>query len=163
MKTLHVAPWIAAVTLAGVAACNGAKAPEPFPQAVADSWLGAFNSNDVAGLAEMYSEDGRVLPPDQPVVTGREAIAEFWGTFNAGQTRVEVSEVTSERLGPYWFREGSYTAIVGDQGEPRIGKFIELWKKVDANWFLYRHMWSPNASQPASAPDMAVPAPDEPA
>ena len=33
MNTLHVAPWIAAVTLAGVAACNGAKAPEPFPQA----------------------------------------------------------------------------------------------------------------------------------
>ena len=66
----------------------------------------------------------------------------------------------SERLGEYWFREGSYTANLADEGEPRIGKFIELWKKVDGNWLLYRHMWSPNAPRPAETPTQA---PDEPA
>ncbi len=163
MSSHHVAPWIAAIALAGLAACNGAGAPEDFPQAVADGWAGAFNSGDVAGLALMYSDDAEVLPPDQPIVAGHEAIEAFWQTFNPGQVRIEVSEVDTERLGSYWFREGSYIAIFPDEGEPRVGKFIELWKKVDANWYLYRHMWSSNAPQPAITPDAAVPSPDEPA
>jgi ketosteroid isomerase-like protein len=108
----------------------------------------------------MYSEDAEILPPDQPIVAGHQAIETFWQTFNPGEVRIAVSEVHSERLGEYWFREGTYSAKYAEEGQPRIGKFIELWKKTDGNWLIYRHMWSPNASRPAGMP-AATATPDE--
>jgi len=158
MNRNHVAPWVALIALVGLAGCDMAKAPAPFPQAAADGWIGAFNSGDVDGLAMMYSEDAEVLPPDQPIVAGHEAIATFWKTYNPGQVRLEVSAVDSVRLGDYWYREGSYSALFPEEGEPRVGKFIELWKQVDSAWLLYRHMWSTNAPPPAQ-----MPAPESPA
>ncbi len=155
MNRFHVAPWIALMALAGLAGCESAKAPEPFPQATADGWLAAFNSGDTAGLALMYSPDAAVLPPDQPIVSGHDAIEEFWRSFNPGQVRIELSGVETMQLGDYWFREGTYSAIYPEEGEPRLGKFIELWTKVGSAWLIHRHMWSPNAPPPASMPEVA--------
>ena len=160
MNWNHWAPCVVLLALTGMTGCNRAPESDPFPQAAADGWLGAFNSGDSAGLALMYSEGAEILPPDEPVVSGPEAIEAFWKTYNPGQVRIELSQVESEKLGEYWFREGNYTANVADEGAPRIGKFIELWKKADGTWLLYRHMWSPNAPQPAAMPAQA---PDEPA
>ena len=103
----------------------------------------------------MYTEDSELLPPDEPIVTGHAAIEEFWKAYNPGQVRLELSEVDSRKLGDYWFREGTYSALVKDEGEPRLGKFIELWAQVDSAWMLYRHMWSPNAPPPATMPAAA--------
>jgi ketosteroid isomerase-like protein len=152
MNRLHLAPWIALMALAGLAGCESAKAPEPFPQAAADGWLAAFNSGDAAGLALMYGKDAEVLPPDQPIVSGYAAIEEFWKSYSPGTVRLEVSEVETTRLGDHWFREGTYSALYPTEGEPRIGKFIELWVKADSAWLLHRHMWSPNSPPPASMP-----------
>ena len=92
MNTFHVAPSVAAIALAGLAACNGANAPEPFPQAVADAWLGSFNGGDVAGLVLMYSADAEILPPDEPVISGPEAIEAFWQAYSPGQVRIELGD-----------------------------------------------------------------------
>ena len=145
MKRFHLTPWIALIVLAGLAGCERTRAPEPFPQAAADGWVAAFNSGDAAGLALMYSPDAKILPPDQPIVSGNAAIEEFWKTFNPGSVRIEISEVESRTLGDYWFREGTYRALDPTEGEPRVGKFIELWIKADSAWLIHREMWSPNA------------------
>jgi ketosteroid isomerase-like protein len=147
MNRFHLAPWITLVALAGLAGCQQVSAPEPFPQAAADGWVAAFNSGDAAGLALMYSPDAKILPPDQPIVSGPEAIADFWKAFNPGNVRIEISEVETMRLGEYWFREGTFTGLYPNEGEPRVGKFIELWEKVDSAWLIHRHMWSSNGQQ----------------
>ena len=147
MNRFHPAPWIMLVTLAGLVGCQQAVAPEPFPEAAAEGWVAAFNSGDAAGLALMYGPEAKILPPDQPIVGGPEAIAEFWKAFNPGNVRIEISEVETMRLGEYWFREGTFTALYPNEGEPRVGKFIELWKKVDSAWLIHRHMWSANGAQ----------------
>lgn len=145
MNRSYLAPWIALIAMAGFAGCERAEAPEPFPQEAVDGWIAAFNSGDAAGLSLMYTDDAQVLPPNQPIITGHAAIGEFWKTFDPGRVRIETSQVETAKLGDYWFREGTYSAKYVDEGEPRLGKFIELWKKVDSSWLLYRHMWSPNA------------------
>ena len=161
MNRIHLAPWFLLLAVAGFAGCEGTKTADPFPQAAADGWLGAFNSGDVAGLALMYSEDAQMLPPDEPVASGHAAIEAFWQTYNPGQVRIEVSEVDTRKLGEYWFREGPYKAEFPDEGEPRVGKFIELWKNEGNNWLLFRQMWNRNAPPPAPSPEAA--AADEPA
>jgi ketosteroid isomerase-like protein len=151
-----LAPWVACFMLLALAGCESAKGPEEFPQAAADGWIGAFNSGDAEGLALMYSEDSEILPPDRPTVSGYAAIEEFWKGYGPGQVRLEVSGVDTRKLGDYWFREGNYSAMFPNEGEPRIGKFIELWTKSGSAWLLYRHMWSPNAPPPAQLPDMGT-------
>ena len=155
MKRIHLAPWVACLALAAAAGCESAGPPEPFPQAAVDGWIAAFNSGDAAGLALMYAPEAQILPPDEPIVTGSAAIEEFWRRYRPGQVRLEVSGVQTERVGDYWFREGTYSALYTDEGEPRIGKFMELWEKEGSAWMLYRQMWSPNAPPPAEMPAQA--------
>ena len=145
MKRFHLTPWIALIALASLAGCERTKAPEAFPQAAADGWVAAFNSGDVPGLALMYCPEAKMLPPDQPIISGPAAIEEFWKTYNPGNVRIEISEVETLKLGEFWFREGSYKGLDPGVGEPRVGKFIELWKKVNSAWLIHRQMWSPNA------------------
>jgi len=156
MSRFHIAPWVALIALAGLAGCESAEAPEAFPQAAADGWIAAFNSGDAAGLSLMYSPDAKILPPDQPIVSGYDLIEEFWRNYNPGSVRIEISEVESAKLGDYWFREGAYSSKYPAEGEPRVGKFIELWTRVGSAWLLYRQMWSPNVPPPpqvSAAPD----------
>ena len=158
MNRIHLASWVACLALAAAAGCERAQAPEEFPQGAADGWVAAFNSGDAAGLALMYSPKSQILPPNQPIVSGHDAIEEFWKTANPGTVRLEVSAVETAKLGDYWFRQGTYAAMDQAEGEPEFGKFIELWKKIDSAWLLYRQMWSPNAPPPAEMPAQAPPA-----
>ena len=162
MKRIHVAPPFMLALLALLGGCQDAGSPETFPQAAADGWLGSFNGGDVAGLVLMYSADAEILPPDEPVIAGPEAIEAFWQAYGPGQVRIELGEVDSRRIGEFWFREGAYKAQFRDEGDPRVGKFIELWKQENGNWLMYRQMWNRNAPLEPQAPPADATA-DEPA
>lgn len=156
MKRHHFVSWIGCIALFGLAGCERAGEPDGFfPHAAADGWIAAFNSGDAAGLALMYTADAQILPPDQPIVSGHEAVEAFWQNANPGTVRLEVSGVEAARLGRYWFRQGTYTSKDETEGQPEFGKFIELWAPQDNNWLLYRQMWSPNSPQPGQMPDAA--------
>jgi ketosteroid isomerase-like protein len=163
MTRNQVAPPVVLVLIALLAGCADAPPADAFPQAAADGWLGSFNGGDVAGLALMYSADAEILPPDEPVYAGPEEIQRFWEGYGPGQVRIEVGDVESRRIGELWFREGAYKAEFPDEGEPRVGKFIELWKQENGNWLMYRQMWNRNAPIGASAPTEEAPPADEPA
>ncbi len=150
MNRSHLTPLVFCLALLGLAGCKPAATTEEFPQAVADGWIAAFNSGDAAGLALMYGSHAEILPPDHPIVSGNAEIEEYWTSFNPGNVRIEVSQVETMKLGDHWYREGTYKRLYEAEGEPRVGKFIELWSKEGSAWLIQRHMWSPNA--PGSAP-----------
>jgi ketosteroid isomerase-like protein len=144
MNRNHVAPLAVLAWLALLAGCQGAAPADTFPQAVADGWLGSFNSGDVEGLGLMYSSDAEILPPDEPVIAGPEAIQAFWQAYGPGQVRIQLGKTEAWKIGELWFREGAYQAQFQNEGEPRVGKFIELWKRENGNWLMYRQMWNRN-------------------
>ncbi|HKY00754.1 MAG TPA: DUF4440 domain-containing protein [Steroidobacteraceae bacterium] len=157
MKRIHVAPPVAIALLALLTGCKNSASPDAFPQAAADGWLGSFNGGDVSGLVLTYSSDAEILPPDEPVIAGPEAIEAFWQSYGPGQVRIELGEVESRRIGDFWFREGAYKALYPDEGETRVGKFIELWKQENGNWLMYRQMWNRNAPlEPGAPPEGAA-------
>lgn len=145
MNRIHVAPPVALALFVLLAGCKAAAPPEEFPQAAADAWLGSFNGGDVAGLVLSYTADARLLPPDEPPIAGSEAIEAFWQAYGPGQVRLAQGDVESTKIGELWFREGAYQAQFADEGEPRVGKFIELWKQENGNWLMYRQIWNRNA------------------
>ena len=41
------------------------------------AWTNAYNQGDAAGCTAVYAEDAMMLPPNQPMVRGKQAIKEF--------------------------------------------------------------------------------------
>src|SRR5918993_2814559 len=57
----------------------------------------AFNAGDPARAArETYTADARVLPPDMPMVRGREALEQFWVGVATGLGVKQVQLSTNE-------------------------------------------------------------------
>jgi uncharacterized protein (TIGR02246 family) len=138
------------ITLA--AGCAQSPVPDPFPQDVADAWAERFAANDAAGVAALYAEDAQLLPPDNEIVSGRAAIREFIAKNNApGGPKLQIATIETHVFGDYAHRQGGFMFKGPDGAVINTGKFMELWKKVDGKWLIYRDMWSSNT--PRSATD----------
>lgn len=154
MKRFPFARWIALMTLASLAGCAGSKAPEPFPQDVADAWVQRFTSHDAAGVAALYTGDAQLLPPDMEVVSGRAAIWEFVARTNPpGSPEFEFATVETHVFGDYAYRQGTFTARGPDGKVVMTGKFMQLWKKDGGKWLIHRDMWNWNVPQAETIPD----------
>src|SRR3954469_10577268 len=46
-----------------------------------DHWLQLVKAKDAPGIAEMYAEDGAVMPPNGPIGKGRAAIEQAWASM----------------------------------------------------------------------------------
>lgn len=108
-------------------------------RSVIEVWLGAVRANDAAKIAEVHAEDGRILVAGAPVISGRAAIAEFWGGLLAatndtvifGPTTIDVdpAEAMAFEVGTYSFKTG------GEGGETdNSGKYLVVWKKIAGEW-----------------------------
>ena len=81
------------------------------------------------------------------MMTGRDAITAIWqGAFDMGVTRATLTTIEALHAGPYANEYGTYEMFVGDT-KVDWGKYMVLWRKDGAEWFLHRDMW--NSSQPA--------------
>lgn len=151
MKTLPLA--IAAllafstVTVPAAMAGNhsGAKAAI---EAVDAEFEAALSAGSASRLAAVYTKDGQALPPNGPVVSGREALETFWqGAVDAGLASVELETVELEEFGDSAVQVGRYTLRAADGTTADVGKLMILWKKEEGEWRWHRDIW--NSSKPA--------------
>lgn len=99
----------------------------------------AFARGDAAGCAAVYTDDAKILPPDSPVLTGKQAAQEMWQSFiNMGVKRVSLQTLELEEMGDMAVDRGAATVdIQGEGGETMqaSGKYIVLWKRqADGAW-----------------------------
>lgn len=111
---------------------------------------------DATAIANLYTVDGWMLPPNQDFVRGREEIAKFWevalmlgGDRGMTTTTIEVDGAgdTANEVGRYVFKSDDGKVV--DEG-----KFIVIWKLVDGEWKLHRDIFNssfppPSAEKPA--------------
>jgi len=117
----------------------------------------AHKYHDGAKLAEFYTEDAMLIPPDEPIVKGKQAIAEWYERQFKKAQPIENPTVTIEEIevfGNLAFNRGNF--ILKFEGEtadkPVILnlRFITIWRKQpDGSWRFYRDIWNTNAP-PAS-------------
>ena len=101
-------------------------------------WLQLIQARDSAGIAQFYADDGVVMPPNQPLVTGREKIAEFWksmvaipdATLTFQPERIEFSSAGDMAIDRGTYR---FTGKPGGQAVEETGKYLVIWKKVGAD------------------------------
>ncbi len=107
----------------------------------------AFGRGDTAGVAQLYTENGQVLPPQSDAITGRQGIQAFWqAVMNMGvkAARLETVEVTHQ--GSAAFEVGRYT-LQGAEGQVLDrGKYIVIWERDGDQWKLSRDIWNTSLS-----------------
>jgi uncharacterized protein (TIGR02246 family) len=116
-----------------------ASAAETDIRATIDAWLSAVRSNDSDKIAAIHAEDGRIIVAGSPVISGRQAIAEFWhgllaitsDTVTFGPTLIDV-----DPAGTMAFEVGTYAFSTGATGElvKNAGKYTVVWKKIGGSW-----------------------------
>jgi uncharacterized protein (TIGR02246 family) len=110
----------------------------------------AVRKGDVERLAYLYTTDAMALPPDGPVVKGRDAIKELWGSVIRDMALRDVQLQTQD------LEVSGDTAC--EVGEARLTleppssqptsvtvKYVVAWKKAAGRWLLHRDIWNTKA------------------
>ena len=118
-----------------------------------DHWLQLVKAKDASGVAEIYAEDGAVMPPNAPIGKGRAAIQQTWAsmmrtpgfdlTFNPEQIVISSS-------GDMALDRGTYTLTVAPAGTTQTdtGKYVVVWRKIGGDWKAVADIF--NSNLPAS-------------
>lgn len=167
---------VAVVCAALLSACSGST-PETEKAAIDQlnkTWLEAIVAKDAKKIAELYAEDGQMMPPNAPKAVGREAVQKGWEgvlaipgvalTFETEKFAVAKSGDLAVEIQTYKFTAGEGAAAATE-----IGKSVVTWVKRDGKWQVFSDMFSsdsapmaPAAPQPA-ATEGAAPATGAPA
>ena len=110
--------------------------------------------NDGAKLAVFYTDDAMLMPPDEPIVSGREAIA---SRYQQDLDRFNVELITVpeeiEVSGNLAFVRGTFTIGLtpkagGEKIEVAFKAISILRKGTDGSWKLYCDIWNSDTPLP---------------
>lgn len=113
-----------------------------------ERFMRAVREADSATPPSLYTSDGKILPPNGEVVSGADAIAEFWqGFFELGITEARPVTLEVIPMGDYALEVGEYSVFSKDNLVDH-GKIMVLWKNEAGVWKMHRDTW--NSSVPLS-------------
>ncbi len=111
----------------------------------------AFNKGDLAKAMDVYTMNATILPPNAPIMKGKEAITAYWqGALEMGvkEAQLETVEVTPMEENAAC-EVGNYVLKIQPEGSPVItdkGKYMMVWKLEDGIWKWDTDAW--NSSLP---------------
>jgi uncharacterized protein (TIGR02246 family) len=115
-----------------------------------EKFMDAFKRGDAAGIAALYTDNAKLLPPDNQMVSGREAIESFWqGAMNMGIKEARLETVEVEAQGNLAYEIGRFALSVqrqGGDGTTLTGKYVVVWKSLGGSWRLHVDIWNTNGS-----------------
>lgn len=101
---------------------------------------------DYEGIANSYTLDGMILPPDADIIQGKEAIKKRW-TLPEGVsiphhkiTPVEII-IKNDLAYDVGYYEGRTKRRDGSEVSWR-GKYVIIWKKIENDWKMYIDIWN---------------------
>ena len=112
-----------------------------------ERFMAAFARQDAAAVAELYTENAKLLPPNSNILEGRAAIQAFWQAvmgMGIASAQLEIQEV--DAVGDTAVEVSLFTLYSADGTAADYGKYIVVWKRVKGQWFLHRDIF--NTSQP---------------
>lgn len=116
-------------------------------------WLQLIQSKDAAGIAQLYAEDGVVMPPNGPIGKGRGAIQQTWASM-MGAPGFSLSfapeQIVISSSGDMALDRGTYRLTIAPSGKAQndTGKYVVVWRKVDGEWKAAADIF--NSDLPAS-------------
>lgn len=130
-----------------VSGCND-KTP---PTAVTASLRTSLNAGDPAAAAKLFADDGVMLPGLGTSIRGKAAIATYMEKTLRHQTQFWIDSEINMVSGDMAYDEGNYRIRDIRRNEDLdTGKYINVFKRVNGEWKIYRSIFSTNALSRAS-------------
>lgn len=120
-------------------------------KAVTERWGATFAKGDLKAISLLYTDDAKLLPPNDTAISGRAAILAFF------EENLRPALPASIKFSHYEIYGGGSAATSVSEMEMRDGKghIVERGKqtivlvKQNGEWKIHRDMWSDNT--PANA------------
>jgi ketosteroid isomerase-like protein len=120
-----------------------------------------FEARDAQAIADLYTEDARVIAPGAAPAEGRAAIAAFWAAAMEGTKSARLETLSVESAGELAFEEG-VVLLTANDGRQSAERYVVVWKRVGRRWHLHRDIWNAGPSERAATPEAEAPTADEP-
>ena len=118
----------------------------------AEAFAAAFNAKDAAKVASFYTDDAALMPPNEPMVSGRKNIqAWFQKAIDQGLTDMRLMPRESATAGTQAFEAGTYSLTVkGGSGAPMTdkGKYMVVMKRVSNDWKIAHDIFNSDLPPP---------------
>jgi ketosteroid isomerase-like protein len=113
-----------------------------------------YAAGDTTALAQAYTEDALMLPPDATRVVGHSAIEALWKSWiDAGMKNLTLKSTDVDSSGDLAYEVGEFTLQVpfsgqnsstnGGEASTASGKYLVVWKRgADGIWRLKVHTWN---------------------
>src|SRR5262245_53998569 len=143
------------------AACSGNSGPR-FDKTDVDNIKGliedlrkAFNAKDPAKAAALYSTTGVVMPPNKPIMRGRQFVEQYYkDRFAEGASDVEFTAADVSGAGALAYASGDYRLnLVSTDGKPPRrdrGKFLWVFRENNNQWFIEYVIFSSDFVTPST-------------
>jgi len=153
----------AQLTTTGGGAGSGNRPVDQALEKLARQFEAAFNKKDAVALALLYAEDAILMPPNRPLVTGRQAIQAFYAKeFEQGLADLKLKTIASSSSGQLGFdvgqsdvqvRPGDPSGLllrgVGGGGAVRAqGKYVTIYKRVGPDWKIAYDIFNDDKATP---------------
>ncbi len=113
-----------------------------------ETFMAHFNNKDAKALAQLYTEQAKLLPPNSDIIVGKEAIRNFWAAlFEMGVSKANLEIVEVEQCGETAVEVSEFVMYGPGNQILDKGKYIVIWKNDEGNWRLHRDIF--NSSMPA--------------
>ena len=104
--------------------------------------VAAFNAKDITKILDMYAESSVFMPPNEPIIRGKDALRQFYENLvtrqGASDLKMEISEVAGH--GTLAYQSGTYEMKRG-AGRDR-GKYLFVIRKMANGWKFHYTMWN---------------------
>ena len=161
-----------AATALALAACKPAATPPPDTSAAARSAIDAANASWARltstghsdSLADVYTTDAVMMPPNMATVHGRDSIRAFFATMNSMKgITLALKAVSVWGSGDAATEMGRWTwtwaaDATRPPGVPPVdsGKYLVRWVQQNGKWLMAQDIWNSDLPMPMPA---AAPAP----
>lgn len=154
MRSWLAVPILLTVLAAG--GCAGGNADE-FTSADAETIRGrsqqlvtAFNAKQLDAIVELYADNSVFMPPNAPMLRGRESLREFYSDLVSRATNLRIETADVAGYGPLAYESGSFYLNYQDGAVRDRGKYIFIWRKTAGVWRTEKTIWS--SDLPPAAP-----------
>jgi uncharacterized protein (TIGR02246 family) len=133
---------------AGMTACAGSARDNEFGPSdaqairqVSADLETAFNAKDVDKILSLYTENSVFMPPNKPVLRGRDPLRSFYnGLLSGGSHDLKVTVDDVAGHGPIAYESGSYSMMNGETHDR--GKFLFILRDMAGTWKIEYTSWS---------------------
>ena len=112
-------------------------------EAANKKFVETFSKGDAARIADMYAEGARVMPPNSPMVQGRQRIQELWQSLINTGAKFKLNTSDAEAQGNVVYEVGTYELIFPDNKRD-AGKYVVVWRRQKGDWKLAVDIWNSN-------------------